>query len=54
MPLLQVNFIYDESLGQPKDDDYLLGKAVDKDFERRGHEGQINAVEYGKNTFPYE
>jgi len=42
----KVNFIYDESLGKANDEDYLLGKAVDKDFDRRGTEGQINAVEY--------
>ena len=46
---MQVNFIYDENMGKANDDDYLLGKAVDKDFERRGTEGQINAVEYDCN-----
>ena len=43
----EVSFIYDQDSAKPKDEDYLLGKAVDADFERRGTEGQINAVEYG-------
>ena len=29
-------------------EDYLLGKAVGKEFEQAGTMGQINAVEYGK------
>lgn len=29
-------------------EDYLLGKAVGKEFEQAGTLGQINAVEYGK------
>ncbi len=32
----------------PSEEDYLLGKAVDKNFEQQGTLGQINAVEYGK------
>ncbi len=32
----------------PSEEDYLLGKAVDKNFEQQGTMGQINAVEYGK------
>ena len=47
----QMGFMYDENSGKPTDDDYLLGKAVDKNFELRGTEGQINAVEYGKYFF---
>ena len=42
----QMEWLYDASTAKPTDDDYLLGKAVDKDFERKGTEGQINAVEY--------
>ena len=40
-------WIYDPSTSAPKEEDYLLGKAVDANFER-GTLGQINAVEYGK------
>ena len=29
-------------------EEYLLGKAVGKDFEKQGTMGQINAVEYGE------
>ena len=31
-------------------EDYLVGKAVDKNFEQQGTMGQINAVEYGENS----
>ena len=40
-------WIYDPTTSAPKEEDYLLGKAVDANFER-GTLGQINAVEYGK------
>ena len=43
----KLGFLYDEETAKPKSEDYLLGKAIDKDFER-GTLGQINAVEYGK------
>ncbi len=33
----------------PSEEDYLLGKAVDKNFEQQGTMGQINAVEYGED-----
>ena len=46
-PEKQMNWIYDPSSAEPKSEDYLLGKAVDANFER-GTLGQINAVEYGK------
>jgi hypothetical protein len=39
-------WIYDPTTSAPKEEDYLLGKAVDANFER-GTLGQINAVEYG-------
>ena len=42
----QMEWLYDSNSGKPTNDDYLLGKAVDKNFERMGTEGQINAVEY--------
>ena len=42
----QMEWLYDSSSGKPTNDDYLMGKAVDKNFERMGTEGQINAVEY--------
>ena len=42
----QMAWIYDANAGKATNEDYLLGKAVDKDYERIGHEGQINAVEY--------
>ena len=31
-------------------EDYLLGKEIDKNFEQQGTMGQINAVEYGMVT----
>jgi hypothetical protein len=43
-----LSWIYDPSSGAAKAEDYLLGKAVDANFER-GTLGQINAVEYGKS-----
>lgn len=43
----QMTWLYDEDSAKPKSEDYLLGKAVDANFER-GTMGQINAVEYGK------
>ena len=46
----KLGFLYDEETAKPKSEDYLLGKAIDKDFER-GTLGQINAVEYGKTFF---
>ena len=46
-----MNWIYDPSTGAPKEEDYLLGKAVDANFER-GTLGQINAVEYGETHWP--
>jgi len=42
----QMEWLYDSNSGKPTNDDYLMGKAVDKNFERMGTEGQINAVEY--------
>ncbi len=36
----------------PSTEDYLLGKAVDKNFDQQGTMGQINAVEYGEKTRP--
>ena len=47
----QMEWIYDASSGKPTNEDYLLGKAVDKDFEKMGTEGQINAVEYFPGLF---
>ena len=41
----EMQWLYDENSAKPKDEDYLLGKAVDANFER-GTLGQINAVEY--------
>lgn len=32
----------------PSNEDYLLGKKIDKNFEQQGSLGQINAVEYGE------
>ena len=51
----KLNFIYDENSAKPKDEDYLLGKAVDSNYEK-GTMGQINAVEYGKlfNSVSFE
>ena len=43
----RLNFLYDEETAKPKSEDYLLGKAIDANFERAGTMGQINAVEYG-------
>ena len=43
-----MTWLYDPNSAQPKDEDFLLGKAVDTNFEQRGTMGQINAVEYGK------
>ena len=43
----KLNFMYDEESAKPKSEDYLLGKAIDANFERAGTMGQINAVEYG-------
>ena len=37
----------DPSKMGPSNEDYLLGKTVDKNFEQQGTMGQINAVEYG-------
>ena len=48
----KLGFLYDEETAKPKSEDYLLGKAIDKDFER-GTLGQINAVEYGKTFYNY-
>merc|ERR1712141_769182 len=42
----KLNFMYDEESAKPKSEDYLLGKAIDANFERAGTMGQINAVEY--------
>merc|ERR1712076_60066 len=42
----RLNFLYDEETAKPKSEDYLLGKAIDANFERAGTMGQINAVEY--------
>jgi hypothetical protein len=44
-----LEWIYDPTTGAPKEEDYLLGKAVDANFER-GTLGQINAVEYGERN----
>ena len=41
------SWMRDEPTG-PSNEDYLLGKAVDKNFEQQGTMGQINAVEYGE------
>ena len=32
----------------PNPEEYLLGKAIDKNFDQQGTMGQINAVEYGE------
>lgn len=40
-----MSWLYDADSAKPKSEDYLLGKAVDANFER-GTMGQINAVEY--------
>ena len=42
----KLNCIYDENSAKPKEEDYLLGKSVDANYEK-GTMGQINAVEYG-------
>jgi hypothetical protein len=42
-----MTWLYDPNSAKPKDEDFLLGKAVDTNFEQRGTMGQINAVEYG-------
>ena len=42
----KLDFIYNENSAKPKDEDYLLGKTVDANYEK-GTMGQINAVEYG-------
>merc|ERR1711860_262359 len=39
------DFIYNENSAKPKDEDYLLGKTGDANYEK-GTMGQINAVEY--------
>ena len=49
----KLGFLYDEETAKPKSEDYLLGKAIDKDFER-GTLGQINAVEYGKIIYIFD
>merc|ERR1712018_178085 len=41
----KMDWLYNEESAKPNSEDYLLGKAIDKDFER-GTLGQINAVEY--------
>jgi len=41
----KLDFIYNENSAKPKDEDYLLGKTVDANYEK-GTMGQINAVEY--------
>lgn len=46
-----MTWLYDPNSAKPKDEDFLLGKAVDTNFEQRGTMGQINAVEYGKVSF---
>ena len=46
-----MTWLYDPNSAKPKDEDFLLGKAVDTNFEQRGTMGQINAVEYGKVLF---
>merc|ERR1711963_611828 len=40
-----MTWLYDENTAKPKEEDFLLGKAVDANFEK-GTMGQINAVEY--------
>lgn len=45
-----MEWLYDQNTAKPKDEDYLLGKSVDANFEK-GTLGQINAVEYGKFFF---
>ena len=42
----KMDWLYNEESAKPKSEDYLLGKAIDANFER-GTLGQINAVEYG-------
>ena len=46
-----MTWLYDPNSAKPKDEDFLLGKAVDTNFEQRGTMGQINAVEYGKVSY---
>merc|ERR1712018_43033 len=41
----KMDWLYNEESAKPKSEDYLLGKAIDANFER-GTLGQINAVEY--------
>lgn len=45
-----MTWLYDENTAKPKDEDFLLGKAVDANYEK-GTLGQINAVEYGEILF---
>ena len=48
----EMTWLYDENSAKPKDEDFLLGKAVDANFEQ-GTLGQINAVEYGKQIYTF-
>ena len=47
----KMDWIYNEESAKPKSEDYLLGKAIDANYER-GTLGQINAVEYGNYFSP--
>ena len=47
----KMDWLYNEESAKPKSEDYLLGKAIDANFER-GTLGQINAVEYGNFIRP--
>ena len=49
----EMTWLYDENSAKPKDEDFLLGKAVDANFEQ-GTLGQINAVEYGKQIYTFK
>ena len=48
----EMKWLYDENTAKPKEEDFLLGKAVDANFEK-GTLGQINAVEYGMLIFNF-
>jgi len=48
-----MTWLYDENTAKPKDEDFLLGKAVDANYEK-GTLGQINAVEYGEILFYFK
>lgn len=48
-----MNWMYEGKDSKVQQEEYLLGKQIDKTFEQEqlGTLGQINAVEYGKKKF---